>query len=260
MGGTGRTLSAQDDARTPKVVIVNQTFANKYFPNESPLGKRIGNGEADSWTEIVGVIADVKQFGLNRDARVTMYFPLAQRSARRLFYVMRTTSEPLSQTPAFRNAVAALDKNLAVADIQTMQERTSQSIGQERFIFILFGLFAMLALLLAAAGIYGVMSYSVVQRTHEMGIRMALGAQMKDVLKLVLREGMILVLIGTAIGTSAALALTGLMEKLLFGVKATDPLTFVGVAIFLGMIALLACWIPARRATKVDPMVALRYE
>jgi putative ABC transport system permease protein len=256
----GRIFTDQDAEKTMKVALISEAFARRYFPDENPLGKRIGNGDPDSWTEIVGVVADVKQFGLSQDARVTMYFPLAQRPARQLFYVMRTTSDPLSQTPAFRNAVATFDKNLAVSNIQTMQERTSQSIGQERFTLMLFGLFAALALVLAAAGIYGVMSYSVAQRTHEMGIRMALGAQAKNVLTLVLREGMILVVFGAAIGISSALLLTGLMEKLLFGVTATDPLTFVAVAILLGVIALLACYVPARRATKVDPMVALRYE
>jgi predicted permease len=256
----GRNFTDRDAEKAPKVALISETFARRHFPDESPLGKRIGNGDPDGWTEIVGVVADVKQFGLSQDARVTMYFPLAQRPARQLFYVMRTTSEPLSQTLALRNAVASLDKNLAVSSIQTMQERTSQSIGQERFTLMLFGLFAALALVLSAAGIYGVMSYSVAQRTHEMGIRQALGAQTRDVLTLVLREGMILVLIGAVLGLGGAFLLTGLMEKLLFGVTATDPLTFVGVAILLALTALLACYVPARRATKVDPMVALRYE
>jgi putative ABC transport system permease protein len=189
-----------------------------------------------------------------------MYFPLAQRPSRQLFYVLRSAAEPLNLAPALRGAVAAMDKNLAVSNIRPMRELTVQSIGSERFTLLLFGLFAALAVLLAAAGIYGVMSYSVAHRTHEMGIRMALGAQGRDVLKLVLREGMTLVLLGTAIGVSAAFALTRLMEKLLFGVKATDPLTFAAVAILLGLIAFFACYIPARRATKVDPMIALRYE
>jgi putative ABC transport system permease protein len=256
----GRSFTDRDTETAPKVALISETFARRYFPDETPLGKRIGNGNPDNWTEIVGVVADVKQFGLSQDARVTMYFPLAQRPARRLFYALRTTAEPLSQTPVFRNAVATLDKNLAVSDIQTMQGRTAQSIGQERFTLLLFGLFAALALILAAAGIYGVMSYSVAQRTHEIGIRQALGAQTRDVLALVLREGLLLVLIGAAIGVSAALLLTSLMEKLLFGVSPTDPLTFVGVAGLLAAVALLACYLPARRATRVDPMEALRYE
>jgi predicted permease len=256
----GRSFTEGDHESAPKVVIISETFARRHFPDENPLGKRVGNGDPNNWREIVGVMADVKQFGLSRDARVTMYFPLAQRPARRLYYVLRTTNEPLSQTSALRGAVASLDPKLAVSSVQTMQERTSQSIGQERFTLLLFGLFAGLALVLAAAGTYGVMSYSVAQRTHEIGIRMALGAQMKNVLGQVLKEGMTLVLLGTAIGAGAAFALTGLMEKLLFGVKASDPWTFVGVAILLGVVALLACWIPARRATKVDPMIALRYE
>ncbi len=256
----GRDFTNRDNETAPKVVLVSETFARRYFSNENPLGKRVGNGEPDGWREIVGVMADVKQFGLSQDARATMYFPLAQRPSRQLFYVLRTASDPLNQGAALRGAVAALDKTLAVSTIRTMQEWTAQSIGSERFTLLLFGLFAALAVLLAAAGIYGVMSYSVAARTHEIGVRMALGARGADVLKLVLREGMTLALLGAAIGVSAAFALTRLMEKLLFGVKATDPLIFAAVAILLGLIAFLACYIPARRATKVDPMIALRYE
>lgn len=257
---TGRMFIDRDNETAPKVALVSETFVRRYFPNENPLGKRIGNGEPDGWREIIGVMADVKQFGLSQEARATMYFPLAQRPARQLFYVVRTAADPVSLAPALRGAVAALDKTLAVSNLRTMQEWTAQSIGSERFTLLLFGLFAGLAVLLAAAGIYGVMSYSVAQRTHEMGIRMALGAQARDVLKLVLREGMTLALFGAAIGIAAALALTRLMEQLLFGVKATDPLTFTAVAGLLGFIAFLACYLPARRATKVDPMIALRYE
>jgi len=177
-----------------------------------------------------------------------------------MFIVARTAADPLSLGPALRGAVAAMDKNLAVSNISAMEEVTSQSIGQERFTLLLLGLFSALALSLAAAGIYGVMSYAVAQRTHEIGVRVALGAQTRDVLKLVVTQGMALVLVGVGIGLASSLALTGFIKGLLFGVSATDPMTFVAISILLLVVALLACYMPARRATKVDPMVALRRE
>jgi putative ABC transport system permease protein len=174
--------------------------------------------------------------------------------------VLRTSNDPLSVTSALRGAVTALDSNLAVATIKTMEQVTNESIATPRFTLLLFGIFSALALLLAAAGIYGVMSYSVTQRTREIGIRMALGANVRDVLRMIVGQGLKLTLIGTGIGLVAALALTRLMKTLLFGVSATDPLTFAAVAILLGLIAFVACYLPARRATKVDPMIALRCE
>jgi putative ABC transport system permease protein len=166
----------------------------------------------------------------------------------------------MSLSSALRGAVAAMDKNLAVSNISAMEEITAQSIGQERFTLLLLGLFSALALLLAVAGIYGVMSYAVAQRTHEIGVRVTLGAQTRDVLKLVVAQGMVLVLAGVGIGLASALALTRFIRGLLFGVNATDPMTFVGVAALLALVALIACYVPARRASKVDPMVALRCE
>jgi putative ABC transport system permease protein len=256
----GREFTERDNERSPKVVIISEATARRHFPNEDPIGKRIGNGRPDGWIEIVGVTADVKQFGLSQDARVSMFFPDRQRPARRMFIVARTAGDPLSLSSALRGAVAAMDKDLAVSNIIPMEEITAQSIGQERFTLLLLGLFSALALLLAAAGIYGVMSYAVAQRTHEIGIRMALGAQTRDVLKLVVTQGMALVLAGVGIGLASALALTRFIRGLLFGVSATDPMTFVGVAALLALVALVACYVPARRASKVDPMVALRCE
>jgi putative ABC transport system permease protein len=254
----GREFNERDNENSSKVVIISEATARRHFPNEDPIGKRIGNGRPDSWREIVGVTADVKHFGLNQDARVSMFFPHSQQPARRMFVVARAAADPLSLSSALRGAVAAMDKNLAVSNISAMEEITAQSIGQERFTLLLLGVFSALALSLAVAGIYGVMSYAVTQRTHEIGVRVALGAQARDVLKLVVTQGMALVLAGVGIGLASSLALTGFIRGLLFGVSATDPMTFVAVAALLALVALVACYVPARRASKVDPMVALR--
>jgi putative ABC transport system permease protein len=256
----GREFNERDNETSTKVVIISEATARRHFPNEDPIGKRIGNGRPDGWREIVGVTADVKHFGLNQDARVSMFFPHSQRPSRRMFVVVRAAAAPLSLTSSLKGAVAAMDKNLAVSNISPMEEITAQSIGQERLMLLLLGLFSALALSLAVAGIYGVMSYAVAQRTHEIGVRMALGAQNRDVLKLVVTQGMALVLAGVGIGLASALALTRFIRGLLFGVSATDPMTFAGVAALLALVALVACYVPARRASKVDPMVALRCE
>jgi putative ABC transport system permease protein len=256
----GREFTERDNENSPNVVIISQATARRHFPNEDPIGKRIGNGRPDGWREIVGITADVKHFGLTQDARVSMFFPDRQRPSRQMFIVARTAADPLSLGPALRGAVAAMDKNLAVSNISAMEEVTAQSIGQERFTLLLLGLFSALALSLAVAGIYGVMSYAVAQRTHEIGVRVTLGAQTRDVLKLVVTQGMALVLAGVGIGLASSLALTGFIRGLLFGVSATDPMTFAAVAALLALVALVACYVPARRASKVDPMVALRCE
>jgi putative ABC transport system permease protein len=254
----GREFDERDAENSPKVVIISDAAARRHFPNEDPVGKRIGNGRPDGWREIVGVTADVKHFGLNQDARVSMFFPHTQQPARRMFIVARAAADPLSLSSALRGAVAAIDKNLAVSNISPMEEITAQSIGQERYTLLLLGLFSALALLLAAAGIYGVMSYAVAQRTHEIGVRMAVGAQTRDVLKMVVTQGMVLVSGGVGIGLASSLALTRFIRGLLFGVSATDPMTFAAISILLTAVGLLACYLPARRATKVDPLVALR--
>jgi putative ABC transport system permease protein len=254
----GRAFNDHDDDKAPRVVIISQTMAKRYWPNEEPLGKRIGRPEA--WREIVGVMADVKHFGLDADTPPTMYFPVRQVPARGMTLVMRSAAEPLSLAPAVRSEIWNSDKHLAIAQIQSMTELVSSSIQQQRFILLLLGCFAALALVLAAIGIYGVMSYAVTLRTREIGIRLALGARSGSVLVLVLKSGLALALIGAAIGLAGAMALTRLMSGLLFGVTPTDAVTFVTVPACLIFVALLACYIPARRATKVDPLVALRYE
>ncbi len=255
----GRIFSESDNDKSPLVVIISDTMARKFFPNEDPLGKRIGRGP-DRWREIVGVVHDVKHFTLDGATPPTMYFPMLQAPARGMDLVVRTSGEPLSMAPALRQQVWAGDRNLAIANLGAMKDLVSSSITQQRFILSLLGSFAGLALLLAAVGIYGVMSYAVTQRTHEIGIRMALGARVGDVLTLIFRQGLALALIGVAIGIALAFALTRLMKTLLFEVTPTDATTFAFVAVALVLVALIACLVPARRATKVDPLTALRYE
>jgi putative ABC transport system permease protein len=255
----GRTFSERDNEKAPLVTIISETMARKFWPNEDPLGKRIGRGP-DRWREIVGVVRDVKHFGLDADTPPTMYFPMRQVPARGMNLVVRTAADPLTMAPALRQQVWAGDPNLAVANLGTMNDVVSSSITQQKFILMLLGCFAGLALLLAAVGIYGVVSYAVTQRTHEIGIRMALGARVGDVLGLVFRQGLGLALVGIAIGITLAFGLTRLMKSLLFNVAPTDAMTFVIVAVSLLLVALLACLVPARRAAKVDPLIALRYE
>ncbi len=255
----GRVFTDRDDENAPLVVVISETMARRYWPNQEPLGKRIGRGP-DRWREIVGVVKDVKHFGLDSDTPPSMYFPLRQVPARGMTLLVRTAGPPSSITPALRTGIWSIDRNLAIAQVSTMNELVASSITQQRFILVLLGCFAVLALVLAAVGIYGVMSYAVTQRTHEIGIRMALGARSTNVLGLVLKGGMMLAVIGAAIGVAGAFALTRLMSTLLFGVTPTDTATFIGLPVGLLAVALLACYLPARRATKVDPLTALRYE
>jgi putative ABC transport system permease protein len=209
---------------------------------------------------VVGVVADVKQYGLDRPTPMQFYLPETQFPTSAMTLVVRTASDPASFTPAVRNEIFSLDNQLAAFNIATMDELRSDSMSLRTFSMLLLGLFAGLALVLAAVGIYGVMSYSVTQRTHEIGIRVALGASSKDVVRLVVGQGMGLAVAGVGIGVMASLALTRVMESLLYGVSATDPVTYVVISVVLGVVAVMASVIPARRASKVDPMIALRYE
>jgi putative ABC transport system permease protein len=255
----GRDFSERDTTDGPPVIIISEALARKHFPAENPIGQMINAG---AQREVVGVVADVKPRGLELESKPQIYLPYAQKPTNATFltFTIRTAGEPLSLASAAEGEIGKLDKDLPVANIRTMEEIVSASLQQRRLMMLLFGGFAVIAVALAAIGIYGVIGYSVAQRTHELGIRMALGAQLTDVLKLVLKEGMVLALVGVAIGIGGAFALTRLITGLLFGVTPTDSVTFGAVAGGLLVVALLACYIPARRATKVDPLVALRYE
>jgi putative ABC transport system permease protein len=260
----GRTFTAED--RTgPRRLVINQALAQRDFPNEDPVGKRITLGNVDEnnqpiWFEVIGVTANVRSQELREEAPPELYFSHAQIPFPKVAVVVRSTVEPESLAPALRQAVAEVDRTVPVADVKTLEHIVSDSVTQPRFNLFLLGLFGGIALLLSAAGIYGVTAYTVTQRTHEMGIRLALGAQVGDVLKLVLGQGMAVIGIGLVIGLAASFALLRLMRSLLFGVGENDPLTFTAITSVLFFVALLACYIPARRATKVDPMIALRYE
>jgi putative ABC transport system permease protein len=258
----GRGFTEQDRADSAPVVIVNETLARRHWPNEDAVGSRIrftGDPAQNPWMTIVGVVRDVKHT-LDGEVRPEYYLPHAQDAWGSMSLVVRAKAEPMALAPAIRREVLAMDKDQPLFLIRTMDQVRAQSVLVQRFAAVALGLFAALALILAMVGIYGVMSYAVAARTHELGIRLALGARPVDVLRLALRQGLTLTLIGVAIGLAAAFALTRLMSKLLFDVSVTDPLTFGGTALLLTFVALLACWIPARRATKVDPMVALRCE
>jgi len=258
----GRYFTERDRAGAPEVVIIDEVLARRYFPGEEPLGKRIAV-EGPGWREIVGVVGQIKYKGLDADYQGQLYFPHAQdpwRGMYRMNLVVRTAAEPTSLVSAVRGAIQRVDKDQPVYRVMSMEQLVADSVAQRRFSMLLLGLFAALALLLAAVGLYGVLAYSVTERTHEIGVRMALGAQKGDVLRLVVGQGMMQALTGIGTGLAAAFALTRLMSSLLFGVSATDPVTFVVIALLLTSVAFVACYIPARRATKVDPLVALRYE
>ena len=256
----GRDFSDTDKSDAPKAAIINNDLARIYFSGEDPIGKRITFDEGESWLSIVGMIEDVKQLGLDSTAKPEVYFPYLQAPERSVSIVVRTTSSPLSMVAVMRSQIQEIDKDLPIAEVKTMRQLLSESISGRRFNMLLLTVFATLALVLAAVGIYGVMSYSVSQRTHEIGIRMALGARTSEVLRLVVGQGMVLTAAGLGAGVIASLFLTRLMESMLFGVTATDPITFLAVSVLLAGVALAACFVPARRAAKVDPMVALRYE
>jgi putative ABC transport system permease protein len=267
----GRLLDERDGADAPSAVVVNQAFVRKFFPKEDPIGKRFAaglgaapgpqphGGGPQTWT-IVGVIGDTKQEGLAADTIPEATASVLQWPRFMLYLILRTTLDPMSLVSAVRKEVADLDKNLPLYGVETIDNVLAKEVATQRFNAGALVGFAALAVLLAAVGIYGVMAYAVGQRTREIGVRMALGAERSQVLRMVLNEGLRLALLGVVLGVAAAFGLTSLMTSLLFGVKASDPATFVGVTAALMLVALAACWIPARRATRVDPVIALRYE
>jgi putative ABC transport system permease protein len=264
----GRKFTTLDDQDHPGVAIVNESFVRHYFPNENALGQRlkpapparIWNNQRLTSFEIVGIVRDVKLAGLEAPSEPAYYLPASQAPLQDMILLVRTTTDPLSLVGAVRGAVLSIDPSQPISNVSTLEKVVDESVAQRRLNMLLMGLFGGLAMLLSAVGIYGLLSHAVTQRTQEMGIRMALGAQVSDVLKLVLKQGMMLALAGEVIGLIGALALTRLMRGLLFGVTPNDATTFVVVISILSIVALLACYLPARRATKVDPLIALRYE
>lgn len=261
---SGRPFNETDNQDAPQTIIINETMARTYFPDRDPIGRKIQTGDynpSSPAATVVGVVADVKYSGLNEGPQPAMYTPFQQNLWwRSMFLAVRAKGDPLSLISSIRNEVWAIDSDLPVTQMKTMDQLMSESVATPRIYTMLLGLFGTVAMLLATIGIYGVMSYTVSQRTREIGIRIALGARQFDVLAMVVKQGMKLALIGVVIGSIASLALSHVMASLLFGVSATDPLTFLAIAALLSAVALAACYIPAHRATKVDPLTALRSE
>lgn len=263
----GRAFSARDTADAPGVVIINETTAARFFPNEDPIGKRIALSGPPDLREIVGVVADVRNYGLDADVKPEAYVPFVQNApeylsavAAGMNIVVRTASDASAFAPTFRAQVQAIDKDQPISELSTMEAQLAESIAQRRFNMLLLAVFAGLALVLAAVGIYGVVGYTVAQRSHEMGIRMALGASRGDILRLVFGHSMLTTLAGIAVGLIAALALTRLISSLLYDVAPTDPLVFAGITSLLVLVASTATYLPARRAMRVNPIEALRHE
>jgi len=261
----GRLFTEQDGASGPAVVVVDAELVKRYWPNVDPIGKRItfNNPQRDSvvdWITVVGVVGHTKHEGLDAENRVQLYFPYRSRVFGNMSFAVRTAGDPNQALPAIRSAIHTIDRDVPIAGVATMDANIANSMGQRRFAMMLLGLFAVMAMVLASIGIYGVMSYAVTQRAHEIGIRMALGAARRNVLSMVMGQGLLLVGLGVVIGVAGALAVTRLIASQLFGVQPTDPSTFVLVAITLVGVAALATFVPAMRATRVDPVVALRDE
>jgi putative ABC transport system permease protein len=259
----GRSFADSDNGNSPGAAIVNETAAKRFWPNDEPLGKRFKRGRPDSqnpWMTVVGLVSPVSHTSLQVASQPEVYLPFQQNPGLNLTLVARTQSDPRAFAGVVRREVSALDKDLPVSNLRFMDELVGKSVAQPRVYALLLGIFGGLALVLATIGIYGVMSYTVTQRTHELGIRMALGARPRDVLTLIIKQGMILAGTGIIIGLIASFALTRVLSSQLFGITTTDPLTFAVISLLLMLVALIACYIPAWRATKVDPMVAVRYE
>ena len=263
----GRTFSEQDSGDAPGVVIINEALARRYFPDGDPIGKRLGFSRPTDWREIVGVARDTRNYGLDEEVKPEAYMPYTQSapgylagSISGMILVARTASDSQIMAASIKREVQGLDRNQPVYNIKTMEQYLAESVAQRRFNMLLLAAFAGVAVLLAVVGLYGVMSYIVSQRTHEIGLRMALGAQARDILGMAVRQGLLLIIIGIGVGLAGALALTRVMSGLLYGVGTTDPATFAAIVLLLVVVSLIACYIPARRATRIDPLIALRYD
>jgi putative ABC transport system permease protein len=261
----GRDFTERDNKDSPDVILINAMLAERFFAGEDPIGKRIQIfPDPTRWREVVGVVGDVRLIGLDAEINPTVYVPMPQNpypaALRNVFLAVRTTGEPKSLVAGIRSELRSLDREVPISQVQTMDEIVSGSLSQRRLSMTLLVLFSALAALLAAVGIYGVMAYIVAGRTHEIGIRMAMGAQQTEVLTMILGDGAKLTAIGIGIGLATAFALTRALASLLYGVSAADPATFAGISLLLAGVAMLASYIPARRAARVDPMEALRYD
>jgi predicted permease len=258
---SGREFTVRDNAAgSPPVTMVNETLARRLWPDANPIGVHIKEGydKELGWMEVIGVVADIHEGGLGSNAVAEFYLPMAKHPPQTAFVVVRTEGDPMKFANTIREQVLAVDHDQPVSELRTMDAIFEATLGQRRLTMLLLAMFAGVALLLATVGIYGVVAYSVAQRTQEVGIRRALGAQQADILRLILGQGLAMVLVGIAIGAGGAFALTRVMKNLLFHVNATDPATFVGIALLFAMVALAGSYIPARRATRIDPMTALR--
>jgi putative ABC transport system permease protein len=256
----GRLLTDQDSATSPPVVLINETMARRFFPDEDPIGKRLDISGPTYMREIVGVVGDVKQESLRTPTPPQVYEPFSQEPGRSFQVLLRVSVNPAQFAETVRQEVRTIDNAQPISDARPMEAIVAQSLTRDRFSVVILGAFGCLAVILAAVGIYGVIAYSVAQRTNEIGVRMALGAQGADVVWLVMRQGLRLVIIGIAIGLLISTVATRVLAAVLFSISPADPGAFGAVALLLGLVAMLACWIPARRATKVDPLVALRID
>jgi len=256
----GRAFDEHDDSQSKPVTIISESIAKRFWPDEDPIGRHLGTGQPDGWKEIIGIVGDVRYEGLHESTGFHSYSPHLQEPLPYFAVALRSSLDPAALVAAVRREVQAIDPNQPVSDVRTMNETIAQSVASRRLSMMLFSLFAVVALVLTIVGIYGVVAYGVTLRTHEIGIRMALGAERRDVLKLVISQGMTMASVGVAIGLVVSFAMTRLMETLLFEVSATDFATFAVIGLALAGVVSLACYLPARKAAQVDPMVALRYE
>jgi predicted permease len=260
----GRTFSARDDATAPQTVVINRAMARAHFSGEQPIGKRVWLGWAENGVrrggEIVGIVDDVRQFGLEKPSEPEMYLPYDQTPVRQMTVVARTATAPDAVFAAARSAVRSIDPALPLFELSTLERRFQNSAARPRLYMSLLASFAVVAVLLAAIGLYGVVSYAVRQQTHELGVRLALGASRGDVVQLVVGSSLKVTAVGAALGIAGALAVSGLLQSLLFGVTANDPWTYGGVVLVIAAVGAAASWIPARRATAIDPAAALRAE
>jgi putative ABC transport system permease protein len=259
----GREFTTADGQGAPAVAIINEQLARRHFPGENPLGKRVNLGAPRApgdWAEIVGVVGDIPHRSLESEPQPDWYRPQAQAPTRRMHVFLRTTGDPLNLAAAARGEVLALDRDLPLVNLETLDQTVAETLAPRRFNVLLAALFAVVALALSASGIYSVTSYTVTERTREIGIRLALGAEARDVRRMVIRQGMTVAALGVILGLGAAFVLARLMASLLYGIGSSDPATYGGIALLLLLIALAACYLPARRATRVDPLIALRYE